>query len=120
MNNSAKGYCAFFIIRICAFLLLVMIIAPIPAVGKQVMISINLERGMDTIWLYCPTSFAIHIANGPHRGAEAVARGKRALDELRIDGFITTIPFHKWLLDNGEFLAGKAYTNFIESNYKGE
>ena len=51
---------------------------------------------------------------------EAVARGKRALDELRIDGFITTIPFHKWLLDNGEFLAGKAYTNFIESNYKGE
>ena len=51
---------------------------------------------------------------------EAVARGKRALDELRIDGFTTTIPFHKWLLDNGEFLAGKAYTNFIESNYKGE
>jgi acetyl-CoA carboxylase biotin carboxylase subunit len=51
---------------------------------------------------------------------EAVARGKRALDELRIDGFMTTVPFHKWLLDNGEFLAGKAYTNFIESNYKGE
>ncbi|MFH1736869.1 MAG: biotin carboxylase N-terminal domain-containing protein, partial [Actinomycetota bacterium] len=50
---------------------------------------------------------------------EAVARGRRALDELRIDGFITTVPFHKWLLDNGEFLAGKAYTNFIESTYKG-
>lgn len=50
---------------------------------------------------------------------EAVARGLRALDELRIDGLKTTVPFHKWILTNREFLAGKAYTNFVENNYQG-
>lgn len=50
---------------------------------------------------------------------EAVSRGLRALDELRIDGLKTTIPFHKWILTNREFLTGKAYTNFVEENYEG-
>lgn len=50
---------------------------------------------------------------------EAVARGLRALDEMRIDGLKTTIPFHKWILANREFLTGKAYTDFVENNYQG-
>jgi acetyl-CoA carboxylase, biotin carboxylase subunit len=48
---------------------------------------------------------------------EAIARGKRALDELRIDGMKTSIPFHKWILNNEEFTSGRADTNFVENNY---
>jgi acetyl-CoA carboxylase biotin carboxylase subunit len=48
---------------------------------------------------------------------EAIARGKRALDELIIDGMPTSIPFHEWLLRDEDFLSGKADTGFVEANY---
>ncbi|MCL1879958.1 MAG: acetyl-CoA carboxylase biotin carboxylase subunit [Actinomycetia bacterium] len=45
--------------------------------------------------------------------AEAIARGKRALDELCIEGIQTTASFHRWLLDQPDFVAGEACTDFI-------
>ena len=47
--------------------------------------------------------------------SEAIARGKRALDEFVIEGVATTIPFHKQVLDNATFNSGKVYTDFIEA-----
>ncbi|MDR0459341.1 MAG: acetyl-CoA carboxylase biotin carboxylase subunit, partial [Coriobacteriales bacterium] len=45
--------------------------------------------------------------------AEAIARGKRALAEFKIDGIQTTIPFHHWVLEQNDFIAGEACTDFI-------
>lgn len=46
---------------------------------------------------------------------EAIARGKRALDEFVIEGIKTTLPFHRRVLDNEVFCAGEATTDFIET-----
>ncbi|MCP5102676.1 MAG: acetyl-CoA carboxylase biotin carboxylase subunit [bacterium] len=44
---------------------------------------------------------------------EAVERMKRALDEFHIEGIKTTIPFHKEVMRNREFLSGQYTTAFI-------
>jgi acetyl-CoA carboxylase biotin carboxylase subunit len=48
---------------------------------------------------------------------EAISRSKRALDEFKIDGIKTTIPFHKKILDNRNFIEGKIHTHFIEEEF---
>ena len=44
---------------------------------------------------------------------EAIARGRRALSEFVIDGIQTTIPFHAWVLQQNDFIAGDVCTDFI-------
>lgn len=45
---------------------------------------------------------------------EAISRMKRALQEFKIEGVATTIPFHLQVLDNAFFRKGEVYTNFIQ------
>lgn len=45
---------------------------------------------------------------------EAIAKMKRALEEFYIEGVKTTIPFHRQLLENEDFLAGNYTTKFME------
>ena len=45
---------------------------------------------------------------------EAIARGRRALAEFKIEGIATTIPFHQEVLDTEIFKKGEARTDFIE------
>jgi len=45
---------------------------------------------------------------------EAIARMRRALDEFIIEGIKTTIPFHKKVLVNPDFISGNFDTNFAE------
>ncbi len=45
---------------------------------------------------------------------EVIAKMKRALDEFVIEGIKTTIPFHKKLLENEDFVKGKYTTKFLE------
>jgi acetyl-CoA carboxylase biotin carboxylase subunit len=45
---------------------------------------------------------------------EAMARGRRALAELRIDGIKTTAPFHLGLLDDPDVRAGRYDVEFLE------
>ena len=45
---------------------------------------------------------------------EAIARMRRALDEFIIEGIKTTIPFHKKVLSNPDFISGNFNTNFVE------
>ena len=54
------------------------------------------------------------IVYGQNR-EEALARGRRALDEFVIEGIKTTLPFHRRVLDNDVFCAGEATTDFIET-----
>ena len=45
---------------------------------------------------------------------EAINKMKRALDEFVIEGVKTTIPFHRQLMDNPDYLAGNYTTKFME------
>lgn len=45
---------------------------------------------------------------------EAIARMRRALSELVIEGVETTVPFHLTVLDNAFYRKGEVYTNFIQ------
>lgn len=46
--------------------------------------------------------------------AEAIATMLRALDELRIEGIKTTVPFHKRILSHSTFVEGLMDTRFVE------
>ncbi|MBM3709036.1 MAG: acetyl-CoA carboxylase biotin carboxylase subunit, partial [Actinobacteria bacterium] len=48
---------------------------------------------------------------------EAISRSIRALDEFKIEGIKTTIPFHKKILSNESFRAGQIHTHFIEEEF---
>jgi len=46
--------------------------------------------------------------------AEAISRGRRALDFFVIEGVKTTIPLHRRILDDPDFVAGRLSTRFME------
>ncbi len=46
---------------------------------------------------------------------EAIAKMKRALDEFVIEGIKTTIPFHRQLMDDPDYVAGNYTTKFMET-----
>jgi acetyl-CoA carboxylase biotin carboxylase subunit len=48
--------------------------------------------------------------------AEAIARGRRALEELRIEGIQTTASFHRRVLDERDFIAGQVHTDYIPTH----
>lgn len=45
---------------------------------------------------------------------EAISKMKRALDEFVIEGIKTTIPFHRQLMEDPDYLAGNYTTKFME------
>jgi acetyl-CoA carboxylase biotin carboxylase subunit len=45
---------------------------------------------------------------------EAINKMKRALDEFVIELIKTTIPFHRQLMDNPDYLTGNYTTKFME------
>ena len=65
-----------------------------------------------TIPPYYDSMVAKLITRGNDR-REAVERMKRALDEFHIEGIKTTIPFHKEVMKNREFLSGQYTTDFV-------
>ena len=44
----------------------------------------------------------------------ALARSRRALAELEIGGIRTNVPFHRGIIDNEAFLAGRVSTNLLD------
>jgi acetyl-CoA carboxylase biotin carboxylase subunit len=47
---------------------------------------------------------------------EAIARSRWALEQFRVEGVKTTIPFHRRVLDHERFVAGDVSTHFIEDH----
>jgi acetyl-CoA carboxylase biotin carboxylase subunit len=45
----------------------------------------------------------------------AIARGKRALEEFTVEGIKTTIPFHRKVLEDERFVSGNFDTGFLEN-----
>ena len=52
------------------------------------------------------------VVLGPDR-RQAIERGRRALEEFVLSGPATTIPFHRALLEEPDFLEGRLSTHFI-------
>ena len=62
---------------------------------------------------YYDSLIAKLIVRGRNR-LEAVERGRRALDTFVIEGIKTTIPMHRRILDDPDFVEGKLSTRFME------
>lgn len=80
--------------------------------GPGVRVESYLEQGA-RISPYYDSLVAKLVVWGADRD-EAIARGRRALQEFEIEGVETTIPFHLKVLDVAAFNAGNVYTDFIE------
>ncbi|GAB4444382.1 MAG: acetyl-CoA carboxylase biotin carboxylase subunit [Anaerolineae bacterium] len=65
---------------------------------------------------YYDSLLAKVIAYGETRGA-ALLRMRRALEEYRIMGLKTNIPFHQKMLDSLRFMAGSFDTTFVEARF---
>lgn len=63
---------------------------------------------------YYDSMIAKLITYAPTR-AEAIAKMRRALDEFIIEGIATTIPFHRAMMDNPDFLAGQFDTKYLDT-----
>ncbi len=55
------------------------------------------------------------IVHAEDRNA-AIQRMRRALEEIKIDGVKTTTDFHRKMMTNSEFAAGRVSTNFLEKH----
>jgi acetyl-CoA carboxylase, biotin carboxylase subunit len=62
---------------------------------------------------YYDSLIAKLIVSGRNR-LEAIARGRRALDLFVIEGIKTTIPMHRKILDDPDFVEGRLSTRFME------
>ncbi|HEU5439971.1 MAG TPA: acetyl-CoA carboxylase biotin carboxylase subunit [Ktedonobacterales bacterium] len=83
----------------------------LPPSGPGVRVDSHLYRGY-AIPPHYDSLLAKLIVWAPSRD-EAIARGRRALEEFVLEGVPTTIPFHLQLLGNPMFQRGETYTNFL-------
>jgi len=79
--------------------------------GPGVRVESSLYRGCEVSLFYDPMVAKL-IAWGESR-AEAILRMRRALNEYRIGGIRTSIPFHQEIMDSTEFIWGTFDTGFI-------
>lgn len=79
--------------------------------GNNVRVDDGYEQGMDIPIFYDPM-IAKLIAWGQTR-EEARERLIRAINEYRVKGIRTTLPFGKWALQQPAFITGQFDTNFI-------
>ncbi len=99
----------------------------LPAVGKLkkyrepsgpgIRVDSGVYEGAEISVYYDPL-IAKLVASGGNREI-ACARMRRALKEYTIAGVVTNLDFHRKVLENEKFAAGKISTHFIEQNYSG-
>ena len=79
--------------------------------GPGVRVDAGVEADLDLPTEYDPllAKLMVHATDRP----AAVARLRRALDETRIGGLSTTLGFHRWLVDQPAFIAGKYDTGLV-------
>ncbi len=86
-----------------------------PPTGPGVRIDTGVFTGFE-ITPYYDSLISKLIVWGDTR-AEAVLRMRRALEEYRIVGVSTNIPFHQKLMDSHRFMAGQFDTRFVEERF---
>jgi acetyl-CoA carboxylase biotin carboxylase subunit len=80
--------------------------------GPGVRVDTHIYAGY-TIPPFYDSLIAKLLVHGKDR-EEAIVRGRRALQMLRIEGIKTTAPLHLRILDNEEFNSGRVDTHFME------
>lgn len=80
--------------------------------GPGVRVESALYRGVEITTYYDPMVAKL-VAWGETR-AEAILRMRRALNEFRIGGIKTSIPFHQEIMDSTEFIWGTFDTGYLE------
>ncbi len=88
----------------------------ITTLGEPTGPGVRLESGIYAGWevsLYYDPLLAKLIVWGETR-PEAILRMRRALDEYRIGGIHTTLPFHQKVMDSPVFQWGQFDTNFLD------
>jgi acetyl/propionyl-CoA carboxylase alpha subunit len=83
--------------------------------GPGVRIDTGVFPGFEITPYYDPMISKL-ICYGETR-AEAILRMRRALEEYRIMGVKTNIPFHQHMLDSHRFLSGQFDTSFVEDRF---
>ncbi|MBU3742153.1 MAG: acetyl-CoA carboxylase biotin carboxylase subunit [Candidatus Kapabacteria bacterium] len=64
---------------------------------------------------YYDSMVAKLIVTAPTR-LESIAKMRRALDEFVVEGIHTTIPFHKKMMENPDFIAGDFDTKYLDTH----
>jgi len=83
--------------------------------GPGVRVDSGVYPGYEVTPYYDPLISKL-ICYGETRG-EAVLRMRRALEEYRIMGVKTNIPFHQHMMDSHRFLSGQFDTKFVEERF---
>jgi acetyl/propionyl-CoA carboxylase alpha subunit len=84
--------------------------------GPGVRVDAGVYEGAEVSLYYDP--MIAKLATWGHDRNEAIARMRRALNEFRIAGELTTnLGFHRWIVDNPRFIAGDFDTNFINAEF---
>lgn len=83
--------------------------------GPGVRLDSGVFRGYE-VTPYYDSMISKLICYGETRG-EAVLRMRRALEEYRIMGVRTNIPFHQHMMDSHRFLTGQFDTKFVEERF---
>lgn len=83
--------------------------------GPGVRIDSSLYPGMEVGQFY-DSLLSKAVTYGRDRD-EALRRMRRALDEYQILGVKTTLPFHRQLMANEDFIAGNIETHFLERRF---
>ena len=86
--------------------------------GPGVRLDTGVYPGFEITPYYDPM-IAKMVVWGETRG-QAILRMRRALEEYRIVGVRTNIPFHQSLMDSTRFLAGQYDTRFVEERFSME
>jgi acetyl-CoA carboxylase biotin carboxylase subunit len=86
--------------------------------GPGVRVDIGIYGGWTVPVFYDPIIAKV-IVWGRNR-QEAILRMDRALQEFTIKGIKTTIPFHRWLVNNPRFIQGDFDTTFVDQEYLGK
>ncbi len=87
----------------------------IPPSGPGVRVDTGVYSGFE-ISPYYDSLISKLIVWGETRGA-AILRMRRALEEYRITGVKTNIPFHQNIMDSHRFIAGNYDTRFVEERF---
>jgi acetyl-CoA carboxylase biotin carboxylase subunit len=83
--------------------------------GPGVRVDLGIYQGW-TVPVYYDPIVAKVIVWGSNR-QEAILRMDQALQEFVIKGIKTTIPFHRWLVNNQRFIQGDFDATFVDQEY---
>jgi len=83
--------------------------------GNGVRVDDGYDEGMN-IPIYYDPMIAKLVTYGQNR-QEAIERMKRAIDEYRIIGIETTLPFGKFVMETDSFISGNYNTHFVQDYF---